>query len=366
MFTSNPVRFLDIKAYYKYYKRFNKSDDPTGVANIFLNYKLSTYGGELGFRLPEHFYLSGGYKYVKTERNKRGETDPAEILPFNMDNILFVDLKWTGVDFLEARVGYENLDRDAHYRTAQSYGNPAKRFSYAAQNRDTAKATVDVFPIDNLNFGVEYRYKNTDYSDTRFGLRRDKRHEFDISADYKIGKIAKVYAYADYGWMRFNQLQSSGAAGTGLPWDGDQWDKSWGYGIGAEFYVIPKKLTLIFQHDYLKSNGSVDFAINNGLFVAGNGLAGANNDNVDIGRWDDYKLYSFRIKAVYSFTKSLSAMVGYAYERFWYSDAQLNNYQFVNPPGGPVAGTNGAYLTGAYKDQSYRANLVFGGVSYKF
>ena len=34
------------------------------------------------------------------------------------------------------------------------------------------------------------------------------------------------------------------------------------------------------------------------------------------------------------------------------------------PAGG--AGSNGAYLTGAYKDQSYKANVVFGGLTYKF
>jgi MtrB/PioB family decaheme-associated outer membrane protein len=362
--TSNPVRFLDAKVYYKYYKRFNKSDDPTGVADIFLNYKIATYGAELGARFPLDFYLSGGYKYVKTERNKRGETDPAEILPFNMDNIYFVDLKWSGVDFLEARVGYENLDRDAHYRTADSFANPAKRFSYAAQNRDTFKAALDIFPLQNLNLGFEYRYTDTNYSDTIFGLRRDKRHEFDISADYMIGKIAKVYGYGDYGWIRFNQAQTGGA--PPLPWEGDQWDKTWGYGIGAEIYAIPKKLTLIFQHDYVKSNGSVDFALNNGLFVAASGLgagSGANNDNIDISRWDDYTLYSFSIKAVYNFTKSLAAMIGYAYERFWYSDAQLNNYLFA--PAGPP-NSNAAFLTGAYKDQSYKAHLIFGGMSYKF
>jgi hypothetical protein len=230
---------------------------------------------------------------------------------------------------------------------------------------DTVKAALDVFPIQNLNFGVEYRFKNTNYTDTLFGLRRDLRHEFDISVDYKIGKIAKVYGYGDYGWIRFNQWQTNGADGTGLPWAANQWDKSWGYGIGAEFYVIPNKLTLVFQHDYVNSNGSVDFTLSQGLFVAGNGLGpgtGANNDTVDIGRWDDYKLYSFRIKAIYNFTKSLTAMIGYAYERLWYSDAQLNNYLFA--PNGVA--TNSAFLTGAYKDQSYRANIVFGGLTYKF
>ena len=366
VFTSNPVRFLDAKVYYNYYNRDNKSDDPTGVVNIFLNYRISTAGGELGFKLPEHFYLSGGYRYVDMHRQKNGETDPFEILPNNLDNIFFVNLKWSGVDFLEARVKYERLDRSTHYKTAASELNPAQRYYYAAQDSDIFKAGLDIFPLENLNLGFEYRYTNTDYSDTIFGLKSVRRNEFNISADYKIGRIAKVYAYGDFGWAKFNQLQFDGT--TLLPWEADQWDKNWAYGIGAEVYVIPRKLTLVFQNDYVNSNGSVDFTLSNGLFGIG-GLPSfptANQSNIDIPRWDSYKLYSFGIKTVYSFTKSLSAMVGYAYQRFWYSDAQLNNYQFVNPPGGPVAGTNGAYLTGAYNNQTYRANLVFGGVSYKF
>ncbi len=359
--TSNPVRFLDAKVYYKYYKRDNKSDDPSGVANIFLDYKITTLGGDLGLKIPLNFYLSGGYKYSKTKRNKEGETDPAGILPFNTDNIYFADLKWSGLDFLEARVGYEKFDRDANYRTFESQTDPSRRFSYAAQNKDTYKAAVDIFPLENLNFGVEYRLKRIDYSDTIFGLKKDKRDEFGASADYVIGKIAKIYGYGDFGWIKFNQMQSSG----GLPWEAEQKENSWGYGIGTELYVIPKKLTLIFQHDYLKSNGNVDYTLNGGLFGLGGlpAFPAANNENIDIARWDDYTLYSFKIKAVYNFTKSLTASLGYAYERFKYSDAQLDGYIFA--PQGPPA-SNSAFLTGAYKDQSYKANLVFGGVSYKF
>jgi MtrB/PioB family decaheme-associated outer membrane protein len=359
--TSNPVRFLDAKVYYKYYKRDNKSDDPTGVVDIFLDYKISTYGGDLGLRLPQNFYLSGGYKYVRTERNKEGETDPVEILPYNRDNIYFIDLKWSGLDFLEGKVGYEKFDRDAHYRTLDSAINPARRFYYSAQNKNTIKAGVDLFPLENLNFGLEYRYVNIDYSDTLFGLRSDKRHEVDISADYTIGKIAKVYGYGDYGWIKFRQSQTDN---SGLPWEADQKDRSWGYGIGTEVYVIPKKLTLIFQHDYLKSNGDVDYTLVDGLFGTG-GLPlfpVANNENIDVTQWDDYILYCFKIKAVYNFSKSLAVSLGYAYERFWYSDAQLNNYHFI--PNGSA--TSSAFLTGAYKDQPYKANLVFGGVTYKF
>ncbi len=366
-FTSNPVRFLDAKVYYKYYRRHNESDDPTGIANIFLDYKISTYGAELGLKLPAQLYLTGGYKYVKTKRNRKGETDPEEILPFNTDNIYFVNLKWAGLDFLDARVGYEKFDRDANYQTVESSVNPARRFSYAAQNKDTYKAALDIFPLENLNFGLEYKYSRIDYSDTIFGLRSDKKHELNISADYTIGKIANVFGYADYGWIKFNQLQQQ-TEGLVTPanWNAKQTDITYGYGIGAKIYIIPNKLTLVFQHDYLKSNGSVDFTLDPVFFTAAGGAGldgiGANNSNIDISRWDDYTLYSFKIKAVYHFTKFVSASIGYAYERFKYSDAQLDGYNFT-PDG---AATNTAFLTGAYKDQSYKANLIFGGLTYKF
>ncbi len=357
--TSNPFRFLDAKVYYKYYKRDNRSDDPAGIADIFLDYNITTYGGDLGFRLPLQFYLSGGYKYVKTKRDKQGETDPLEILPYDTDNIFNADLRWTGLDFMEARVGYELFDRDANYQTTESKENPAKRYYYASQNRNTFLASIDVFPIENLDFGLEYRYSYIGYTDTRYGLKNERRHDLNANADYTIGRIGKVYGYGDYGWIRFGQMQSTG---TGLPWEADQKDRTWGYGIGAEAYVIPQKLTLIFQHDYLKSNGNVDFTFLDPALFAASGIAGANNDIIDIMNWDDSILYCFKIKAVYNFTKSLSASLGYAFERFKYSDAQLNDYNFVPA----TTGTNGAYLTGAYKDQSYRANLLFAGVTYRF
>jgi hypothetical protein len=83
-------------------------------------------------------------------------------------------------------------------------------------------------------------------------------------------------------------------------------------------------------------------------------------------RWDDYTKYALKFKAAYNLTKSLTISAGYVYERFRYNDIQLDGYQFVNPLGGPVAGSSGAYLTGYQKDQSYRANLIFGGITYNF
>jgi MtrB/PioB family decaheme-associated outer membrane protein len=362
--TSNPIQFLEAKVFHKYYRRNNRSDEVAGIVEEFLDYKFRNFGGEIGLRLPARLYLNGGYQYVKTEREfVKAIQDPNLVLPFNKDNIYSVELKWSGLDFMDLRLGYEKLDRDADYRSTETDLQPNRMYAYAGQNRDSYKASVDVFPLENLSFGFEYRYKRSDYTDTTFGLKKDKRDEFGTNAAYTLGKIAKLYGNVDFGLIKFQPDLVRTEAATDRPWEANQKDRTFAYGIGTEIYAIPNKLTFVFQHDYLKSNGNVDFTIDPGLLTAANGLAGANNDTVDIMRSEDYTLYSFKIKAVYNFTKSLAASIGYAYERFNYKDDQLDGYNFV-PAGG--AGSNGAFLTGAYKDQSYKANVLFGGVTYRF
>jgi MtrB/PioB family decaheme-associated outer membrane protein len=358
--TSNPVHFLDAKVFHKYYRRNNRSDEVTGIVEEFLDYKNMNYGGEIGLRLPARFYLNGGYQYAKTEREFiKVFQNPNLVLPSNRDRSYFGQLKWSGLDFLDIMVGYEKLNRDEYQAPVQ----PSKMYAYAAQNRDTFKSSVDVFPLENLSFGFEYRYRRVDYNGTAIGLKGDKRDEFGSNAAYTLGKIAKLYGNVDFGLIKFSPDLVRQEAATDFPWDARQKDRTFAYGFGTEIYAIPNKLTFVFQHDYLKSNGNVDFTIHPNLLIAANGLAGANNDVVDIMRSEDYTLYSLKIKAIYNFTKSLAASLGYAYQRFSYRDDQLDGYQFV-PAGG--VGSNGAYLTGAYKDQSYKANVVFGGMTYRF
>lgn len=366
--TSTPVSFLDGKAYYKYYKRNNKSTDTSETVGTFFDYKIESFGGDLGFRLPAKFYLTGAYKYVKTKREAVGETDPAAVLPFDRDNIFSVDLRWTGLDFMALRLGYEHLDRNAEYQTPETEAQLARRYAYASQNRNTYKASVDLFPLDSLDLGLAYQHTNSNYPDTTYGLTNSRLDEFNINVDYLLGKIAKLYGYGDFGWVRFSQYQSRG--GPTLDWKAKENDNTYGFGVGADLYIIPNKLTLHFWQNYVKSNGSIDYTlvdpayyvVTPGVFGAGLSGIGANNDNIDISKWDDYTKWGIAFKIDYLLMKSLTLFAGYGFERYDYSDAQLNGYQFV--PG--TSGSNGAYLTGAYKDQSYRANLVFAGATFKF
>ncbi|HUL38364.1 MAG TPA: MtrB/PioB family outer membrane beta-barrel protein, partial [Thermodesulfobacteriota bacterium] len=132
--TSHPLRFLNAKIYYSYYKTESKNniifqDDGTGAVpevNKRFEYKKNSTGIDLGFKLPANFYLGGGYQYIQTDRKVKGLefVDPttladelASVPPDNTDNIWSADLKWSGLDFLTARVGYQKLYRDADFES---------------------------------------------------------------------------------------------------------------------------------------------------------------------------------------------------------------------------------------------------------
>lgn len=368
--TSNPISFLDGKIFFKHYKKKNKSDEITTIdgANIWTNhlfdYKKSTYGAELGFRLPAKFYLTTAYNFIKTKRER-------EDLPENKDDLFTIDLRWSGLDFMVATIGYEGLFRDAKFRGPNNPNNIetfVRRFDAAKKNRNTFKATIDISPLENLNFALGYKYKKTDYKDVILGLREDKSSQFNIDGDYTIGKYAKLFSYVAFERIQDFQFQrryrpvdspnpATPPTAEAYNWDVKQKNREVDYGIGAEINLIPKRLTFILQHDYVRSNGDADFT-----YYLGTLPPGRTQDNIDISSWDDYRKKAYLVKAVYDVTKRISLSAGFAYEKFKYKDAQIDGYQYV-----PAStGTNGAYLTGAYRDPSNSGSIVFLGATYKF
>src|SRR5208283_4713877 len=75
--TSNPVPFINTKLFYQYYDSRNKSNDITQTTSFgpfqvpLFSYKKNNYGVNLGFKLPEHFYLTTAYSYLDTNRENR-------------------------------------------------------------------------------------------------------------------------------------------------------------------------------------------------------------------------------------------------------------------------------------------------------
>lgn len=378
-FTTNPLRFLEGKLFYKYYDRDNRSTSHA-IADVFgaglvathpLSYSNNSYGGELGFRLPAKFHLNGGYKRVETHRKfvneiNPGDTDPASVLPYNTDNIYFTDLKWTGLDFMSVKLGYERLARGTDYRTVQSRNNLFRTYSYSAQDRNTFKATVDLFPTDNLNLSFEYDYKTTTYNDTRFGVTGDKRNAFGFSGDYAFRKLLRFSTYFDVEKATLDQLTTTSATTKSPQWKSTLEEVTYGYGAKAEIYAIPKKLTFTLQGDYVRNHGNNDFTFygTSAQFLTAFQLpAGAGSLPVDIPNVDSYQQYSFRFVASYNWSDAMAIKAGYIYDRYKYNDAQLNGYRYiVTLPSGATTG----YLSGAYGNSSYSVNTVFLAMIYRF
>ena len=372
--TSKPLSFLDGRLFLKYDERENKSDqititDATQSPSIFTNtlfdYRKVKYGVELGFRLPAKFYLNTNYSHGTISRMR-------DDIPENRDDLYGAELKWTRLDFMTARVGYERLNRRADFQVpaggASDIETFIRRFDAAGKYRDTYKASMDFFPTENLNVSLGYKHKDTNYPDTILGLTGDRRDEFSIDADYLIAKWIRLFAFFDYERVRQDQFQrqTTTAPDPSLPptptnfnWTAFQKDETYSYTIGTDIFIIKDKLTLRLQHSYLESSGSVDYT----YLLGGNPLpAGRTQENIDISDWDNYKLRYYLIKLTYNATKALSIAVGYAYERYIYSDAQYNGYLYVPA----TTGTSGAYLTGAYNDPSYESHVVFLTISYRF
>lgn len=117
--------------------------------------------------------------------------------------------------------------------------------------------------------------------------------------------------------------------------------------------MLPNKLAIALQYDYQKSNGNADYT---SQILTGT----LTQDSIDIGAYDDYKLNSFSAKLKYNLTKKLKFILGYLYEKYTYNDAQFDGY-------GNIVGTPpNTYLTGAYTDESYKANIVYLKTVYTF
>ena len=382
--SSNPVSFLDGKIFYKYYNKKNKSDQIVitsagNVENELFDYHKNNVGVELGFKLPAHFYLQTAYNYLKVDRDRID-------IPETEDNIYSAELRWSGLDFMAAKVGYERLERDAEHRpfdTAIFHGFAVefnelylRRFDVWKKHHDSYKASLEFYPLDNLSFALGYRNTDTKYEDVPMGLRSDKRELYSVDADYAFGKVARVGAYTEYEKIKAHSLLRNGTNNatdinpgnapttTNFNYTVTQHDKSFNYGANTDIYIVPKKLTLRLQYDYLMSNGLADLTyLGVDPAAAATAVPGRTNDNMDSTNWDDYRKSAFLVKAVYDFTRSFSVGGGVAFERYKYSDDALNNYPASYTSG---TGANTTYLTGLYKEPSYNASVVFATVAYKF
>ncbi len=382
--TSRPLRFFDVKLYYKYYSTENNSsiitqtipgNTPPIVQIPLFDYKKNHYGADFGFKLPEQFHLNVAYAYIDTNRENRPD------IPSTKDNLYSAELRWNGLDFLTPKIGYERLMRLAKYGPSYDLDSSPTHLNFpqfvafdaAKQRRDTYKIAVDASPLSNLNIGAAYKYKKATYPDDSLGVQNAKTNEFEIYGDYLAGSVIKVNAYFDLENTQQFLVDFNGSAASigttptssNFMWNRKLKDDTYEFGAGVDFYLVPKKLTFRVQYDYVNSDGTEDFAfafpgvINGVNSNTATGPVGDPNLN-DV---DSYHKSTFLGKLSYAISKSFTMAIGAVFEQFKYNDYAYSNpnYQYLLG-----TGSSSTFLTGAYANPSYNASIGFVSMAYKF
>ena len=76
----------------------------------------------------------------------------------------------------------------------------------------------------------------------------------------------------------------------------------------------------------------------------------------------DSKKTSINVKAIYTHSKAWLFTAGYAYEKYDYNDSQFDGYRNTIP----AATNQNSYLDGVYANPQYKANIIYGLVTYRF
>lgn len=377
---SAPTKGLDLRAYYNYRKRdddssqveFNSTAIPGPIGNELFSYKKNNVGFDAYYRIGRGNRVGAGYDYLDTKREGRFDYDRTK------DKKWFAEWKNTTLDQLEVRLKYSYLDRNSDFLLGDDGVNSGDvnylnryvtAFDLSNVNQDLWKLTFDYTPLQFLDISFEGIYKKNKYKDNVLGRLKDDRHEMYVNASYGQPGSPRLTVFGDYEQVKYDSqhrivVNGSTVIGTYDPffpptsgnynWTGNIKDRNWAVGASFE-WPVSAKLALKASAIYYKTDGNVDLALQEGV-------PASVTRPLPISDWDDSKRTSINLKGVYAYSKTLSFTAGYAYEKYTYNDSQYDGYRYTIP----AATQQNSYLDGVYANPQYKANIVYGLVTFLF
>jgi len=376
---SIPAKSVDTRLYYNYRKRDDESRNVEFLSPSFFgnyssesfSYEKNNWGFDAYWRMDRGNRFGGGYDYLDTKREGRFDFDRTK------DKRLFLEYKNSMFDQVSGRLKYTRLDRDSNFLLANdgtgttdpNYENRyVTAFDLSDVKQDQWKLTLDFVPMDNLDIGFEGTIKKNKYDKNVLGRLNDDRREVYLSASYGLPGSVRVTVFGDNEEAKYDSTHriigtgtTTGAYEPSSPpnasnynWTGKITDKSWAAGVAVD-WPATEKLTVKASAIYYKTDGMVDLSLQEGV-------PASVVRPVPVGTWDDSRRTSFTIKGEYAFSKRWTFTGGYAYEKWEYSDAQYDGYRYTIP----ASSNQNSYLNGTYAFQDYKANIIYGLVSYRF
>ena len=380
---SNPTRQVDTRAYWNWFNKDNRSPHivfttpPAGLncgglscITETLSYRKNNVGLDVGYRFNSSHRLVVGIDYVDLHRN-RVDFDQTK------DQKASIEYRNTMLDWASARLKVQHLQRRSHFLEGDAGTGPADpnylnrfvaRFDASNVDQNLVKAVLD-FQLGELwDIGLEGIYKQNKYKDTVLGRTKDDRQELYLSVGWGDIQRFRVMAFADVEWIQYDSyhrnISDLAAANAYDPfaapnnsnynWGARNNDRNYAVGLGADWKPAERwKLngSLIWQ----RTRGTADFSVQAGAIPVVPATSISNYDNT--------RKVAVNLRGTYSFTKRWDFTTGYAFERFRFSDISYDGYQYT------IAGATPAqtsYLSGAFANPNYTAQIVYVAATYKF
>ena len=327
--------------------------------------------------------LLGGYDWARIKRE--GYEINNQETPKTDENRVWLEYRNTAWENLAGRLKYEYLQQRSDLINE---GNPPTSVAayytpYNVNNldRNTVKLNVDWTPMPLLLIGVGATWRDTDYKDNFYGRTKDKSQQYDATASWGDDKL-RITGIGNWGKIEYNQGYRNVGSLTATPptftgalpsdpqnsvnynWSTVNTQDGW-MAAALVDWAATDKLMLTASYTYGKTTGGLDFS--SGNTQAGGGFNGGPLVNYAT---DNTKLQRFQIKGTYDYSKKWAFNGGYAYEKYDYNDGQMagygSYYGYFQNLNTAAVGSNYSWFSGAFGNPSYKTNLFWLTVTYKF
>jgi hypothetical protein len=377
-FSSRPVEGLGVRARYRSYDFDNKtpviprvgslSASPdrlwsnTNLGETPLGYvTASPYGYKTGrFDVSASYdfkplTLEAAYRHSKIDRTFR-EAEGTSLDGYTLAAVLRTS------DWLNVRASFDDSSREPH----GEHVTAATRLQADEQKRDSTRIGVDleVTPSSKIAFILSYLRRKDEYTNpdavagvpgSAYGLLEAKYDSFTGEIDLTPGERFEIGAYYTYEKnLSTTQAFSGGTTALGLlNFAGS--DETDTFGVNATVHLVPEKWALKVNGRRQKLDGLLDITGDpNGSFARARASFGGIQDITD---YSDTELTTAVAQLDYTASEHLGLGVGYAYEKYRFTDAFSVGTEVY-----PLAGA--FYLKA--NDGSYDVNVVYARLNYRF
>lgn len=333
----------------------NLASEPLGYVTARpYGYKTDRFDVSAGYDLS-FLTLEGAYRHGTTERTYR-EAEESGTDGYTVAAVLHTS------DWLDVRASLDDSSRTASGRELTA----ATRLPADEAERDSTRVGVDVevTPSSKIAFMASYVRRNDEYKNpdavagspgTAYGLLQAKYDSFTGEVDLTpSGRFELAAYYTHEKNLSTTQTFSGGTTLLGLLRFAGS-DETDTFGLNATVRLVPEKWTLLLNGRRQKLDGLMDVVGDpRGSFALARAAYGGIQDIDD---YSDTALTAASAQLDFAPGADLTLGVGYAYEKYEFSDAFS--------AGSDVYPLAGAFYLKA-NDGPYEANVVYARLSYRF